>query len=98
MNEGIKPEIVKNINNLDNYNRILLGFPVWWYKAPTIIDTFLEGNDLTNKEIYVFVTSGSSSVDGSLTYLKETYPNLNFVSGKRFSTNPSEEDITSWIN
>ena len=69
MNENIKPAIVSKVANLDEYDIICLGFPIWWYKEPTIIDRFLEENDMSNKRIYVFVTSGSSSIDSTYSSL-----------------------------
>lgn len=93
-----RPSILNKVSNIDEYDTILIGFPVWWYTAPTIINTFIEENDLSGKKIYVFVTSGSSTVDGSFNDLKNTYPNLNFISGKRFNGNESEKDIINWID
>ncbi len=92
-----RPEIVNKIENLDNYETIVIGFPVWWYTAPTIINTFIEENDLSNKKIYVFVTSGSSSHAKSFKDLKEKYPNLNFVDAKRFKGKESDNDYIEWI-
>ena len=82
MNENIKPEILSRVSNLGEYDTICLAFPIWWYKEPTIIDKFLEENDMSNKKIYVFVTSGSSSVDSTYKSLKSNFPNLDFVDGK----------------
>ena len=97
MNENIKPEILNKVTNLDEYDTICLGFPIWWYKEPTIIDKFLEENDMTGKNIYVFVTSGSSSIDSTYKSLKNNFPNLNFVSGKRFDGNETIDEYKSWI-
>ena len=97
MNNDVKPDIVNTIPNLNDYDTICLAFPIWWYKEPTIIDKFLEENDLTGKKIYVFVTSGSSSIDSTYKSLQNNFPNLNFVSGKRFTGNESSEEYTSWI-
>lgn len=97
MNQNIKPEIARTIPNLNDYDTICLAFPIWWYKEPTIIDKFLEENDMTGKRIYVFVTSGSSSIDSTYKSLQSNFPNLNFVSGKRFTGNESHEEYTSWI-
>ena len=97
MNDNIKPEIKNKVNNLSDYDTICLGFPIWWYKEPTIIDKFLEENDMSNKSIYVFVTSGSSSIDSTYKSLKENFPNLNFIDGKRFTGRESEEDYKEWI-
>ena len=97
MNQNIKPEILNKINNLEEYNKIVIGFPIWWYKEPTIIDKFLEENDMTNKNIYVFVTSGGSSIDSTYKSLQNNFPNLNFISGKRFTGNETEEEYKSFI-
>ena len=97
MNENIKPEIANKVSNLEEYDTICLAFPVWWYKEPTIIDKFLEENNMEGKKIYVFVTSGGSSVDASYNSLKNNFPNLNFISGKRFTGNETEEEYKSWL-
>ena len=93
-----RPKIVSKVNNIGEYDKVILGFPVWWYTAPTIINTFIEENDLSNKEVYVFVTSGSSSIGGSLKDLKDKYPNINFVKGIRFTSSVSEKEILDFIN
>ncbi len=97
MNENVKPEIVRTVPNLGDYDKVCLAFPIWWYKEPTIIDRFLEENDMSEKEIYVFVTSGSSSIDSTYKSLQNNFPELNFVSGKRFTGNESETDYKSWL-
>ena len=97
MNENIKPDIASKVSNLDEYDTICLGFPIWWYKEPTIIDKFLEENDMTGKIIYVFVTSGSSSIDSTYESLNNNFPDLNFVSGKRFTGKESDEDYKNWV-
>ena len=97
MNENIKPEIMSAIPNLNDYDKIILAFPIWWYKEPTIIDKFLDENNIIGKEIYVFVTSGGSSIDSSYENLQKKYPNLNFVSGKRFTGCELDSDYKNWI-
>ena len=97
MNDNIKPEIVNTVHNLEDYDIICLAFPIWWYKEPTIIDKFLEENDMSDKTIYVFVTSGSSTIDSTYKSLKSNFPNLNFVSGKRFTGNEANEEYINWI-
>ena len=97
MNENIKPEILNKVTNLSNYNTICLAFPIWWYKEPTIIDNFLEENDMSNKNIYVFVTSGSSPINSTYQSLTNNFPTLNFINGQRFTGNESEDIYKSWI-
>jgi flavodoxin len=98
MNQNVQPDILNKVSNLNDYDTVVLGFPIWWYKEPTIIDRFLDENDMNGKKIYVFVTSGSSSIDSTYKSLLNNYPNLNFVGGKRFTGSESEEDFKSWIN
>ncbi len=92
-----RPEIKNKVSNLSDYDTVLIGFPVWWDLAPRIINTFVEENNLENKKIFCFVTSGGSNVNNSFNILKNTYGNLNFVSAKRFETTVSENDVTNWI-
>lgn len=96
--EDSRPEIESKVPNINEYQKIILGFPVWWYREPSIIDTFIEENNLENKEVYVFITSGGSTVDGSLDHLKKKYNNINFISGKRFTSNVIKDEILEWIN
>jgi len=97
MKENIKPAIARKVSNLEEYETICLAFPIWWYKEPTIIDQFLEENDMQGKKIYVFVISGSSSVDSTYKSLTSNFPNLNFVNGKRFTGRESNEIYIDWI-
>ncbi len=96
-NPASRPEVKSKVSNLSDYDTILIGFPVWWDLAPRIINTFIEENNLENKKIYVFATSGGSSVNNSYNTLKNTYNNLNFVDAKRLTSNVSDSDITNWI-
>lgn len=96
-NEASRPSIKNKIENIDNYSTIIIGFPVWWYKEPNIIDTFIEENNLINKQVYIFVTSGGSTVEGSLKNLKNKYQNINFISGKRLTPSTEENEILTWI-
>ena len=92
-----RPKVKNKIANINDYDTIILGFPVWWYREPTIVDTFIEENNLEGKKVYVFVTSGGSTVDGSLKSLRNGYNNINFVSGKRLRTGVLPDEILDWI-
>ena len=92
-----RPQILNRVSNIAEYDTVVLGFPVWWYTAPTIINTFIEENNLEGKDIYVFVTSGGSGSEGSFKDLKNTYKNLNFIRSKRFTGRETEEDYLNWI-
>lgn len=92
-----RPPIKSRVQNINDFDLVILGFPVWWYTAPTIINTFIEENDLVGKDIYVFVTSGSSGSEKSFNDLKNAYKNINFVSDRRFKGNEKEEDYRDWL-
>ena len=96
-NKAFRPQILNKVSNIAEYNTVILGFPVWWYTAPTIINTFIEENNLEGKDIYVFVTSGGSGSEGSFKDLKNTYKNLKFISNKRFTGRENDEDYINWI-
>ena len=96
--KSFRPSIKKKIINMDNYDKVVIGFPVWWYTAPTIINTFIEENDLSGKDIYIFVTSGSSSFYSSLNDLKNNYPDLNFVKGVRLTSSVNDEEIKEFLD
>ncbi|MBQ3843680.1 MAG: NAD(P)H-dependent oxidoreductase [Bacteroidales bacterium] len=69
-----RPAIKGRCENIAEYDVVWIGFPVWWYTAPTIVNTFIEAHDLSGKTINVFATSGGSGVDGSANDLKKAYP------------------------
>ena len=92
-----RPQITKKVFNMEEYKTVILGFPVWWYTAPTIINTFIEENNLEGKNIYDFVTSGGTSSKGSFRDLKNTYKNLNFISSKRYIGSETDEDYINWV-
>lgn len=73
-NKESRPAIAAKCDNIADYDTIWIGFPVWWYTAPRIINTFIEAHDLSGKVLNVFATSGGSTVEGSYNNLKEAYP------------------------
>ncbi len=94
--ETSRPLIKSRVDNMNEYKTIYLGFPIWWYKAPTIINTFLESYDFTDKKIILFCTSGGSSLTDSYMKLKNKY-NYNFIESSRLDTYMSLEDIKECI-
>ena len=89
-----RPPIVETCD-VSKYDTVVIGFPVWWYTAPTIINTFIESVDLSDKVIKAFCTSGGSGIDKCVNDLKNTYPNLNFKKGMRFIGDVSK--AKEWI-
>ncbi len=94
-----RPEILNKVNNMDDYDTVYLGFPIWWYVAPKIINTFLESYDFSGKTIITFCTSGGSSMGKTLQELKLSCLNdTKWIDGKRFSRNTSVEELRNWID
>lgn len=96
--EHSRPSVKSKVEDIEKYHTILLGFPVWWYKEPTIIDTFIEENNFENKVVYVFVTSGGSTVRSSLESLRKKYTAIRFVDGKTLNSGVTHETILNWIS
>ena len=80
--KSIRPEIVKDNLNISSYDTILLGFPIWWYVAPTIINTFLESYNFSGKRIILFATSGGSGFGNTVKELKSSAANAEIIEGK----------------
>lgn len=78
----IRPEITDTDAKISEYDEIFLGFPIWWYVAPTIINTFLEKYDFTGKKIVLFATSGGSGFGNTVKELQPSAPSAQFVEGR----------------
>ena len=91
-----RPELTDTDAQIDKYDEIILGFPIWWYVAPTIINTFLESYDFTGKKIVLFATSGGSGFGNTVSELKPSAPNAVIVEGKVFNKTTKEE-IAEWV-
>ncbi|GLC80719.1 flavodoxin [Lacrimispora brassicae] len=95
--DSARPAISGNLDAVETCDTIYLGHPIWWGNAPRIINTFLESYDLSGKTVYTFCTSGSSGIETSVSDLQELYPEINIVSGHRFSNGASENAISDWL-
>ena len=82
--------------DVSGYDVILVGFPVWWYREPSIIDTFIESADFTGKIVVPFCTSGGSGLGDSANNIKFLAPGANVLDGKRFSASASFDELKSW--
>lgn len=78
----IRPEITDTDAKIAEYDEIFLGFPIWWYVAPTIINTFLESYDFSGKKIVLFATSGGSGFGNTVSELQPSVPGVDIVEGK----------------
>ena len=77
-----RPEIEDKDANIAEYDEIILGFPIWWYVAPTIVNTFLEKFDFSGKKVVLFATSGGSGFGNTVKELQPSAPSAEIVEGK----------------
>lgn len=92
-----RPEIVKTMADISAYDTVIIGFPIWWYVAPTIINTFLESYDFSGKKIALFATSGGSGFGKTVEKLKPSVDaSAQFVSEKLLNR-ASQSDIEGWL-
>ena len=91
-----RPEIITKDIEMSDYDEIILGFPIRWYVAPTIINTFLEVYDFSGKKITLFATSGGSGFGNTVSELKPSAPNADIVEGKLLN-NANKQEIENWL-
>ena len=91
-----RPEISDTDVLVEQYDEIILGFPIWWYVAPTIMNTFLEKYDFTGKKIVLFATSGGSGFGNTVSELKPSAPDAEIVEGKVFHR-VAKQEIEEWV-
>lgn len=95
---GARPAISGSVEDMEQYDVIFLGYPIWWGQAPKIISTFLESYDLGSKTIVPFCTSGSSGIGSSATNLHDLAGNATWLNGQRFSGGASRSAVETWVN
>ena len=91
-------EIARVRDNMDEYDTVFVGFPIWWYVAPTIINTFLESYDLTGKTIIPFATSGGSGMGKTNEKLLSSYKGAKLVEGKVLKANVGAKELADWVS
>ena len=92
----IRPEIAGEDAKIENYDEIFIGFPIWWYVAPTIINTFLEKYDFSGKKVILFATSGGSGFGNTVKELQPSAPDATFIEGKLLN-NTNKQEIENWV-
>lgn len=92
----IRPEITGEDAKIENYDEIFIGFPIWWYVAPTIINTFLEKYDFSGKKVILFGTSGGSGFGNTVKELQPSAPDATFIEGKLLN-NTNKQEIENWV-
>lgn len=95
-NPASRPAIAGKRDNMNDYDTVFVGFPIWWYVAPTIINTFLENYDLTDKTIIPFATSGGSDMGKTNEKLLPSCKGAKLLNGKVFKASVSGADLAKW--
>ena len=91
-----RPAITDKLKNMQDYEVVYVGFPIWWYTAPTIINTFMEAYDFKGKTVIPFATSGGSSIKKAYEDLKATYPDVNWKEGKLLNR-ANKQELETWV-
>ncbi len=92
-----RPEIAEKLDNMAEYDTVFVGFPIWWYVAPTIIDTFLESYDFSGKTLVPFATSGGSGMGKTVDVLRKVCPNAVWKDGKLLN-GMNDKKLADWAN
>ena len=95
--KSFRPELAEKNAAISGYELVLVGFPIWWYVAPTIINTFLESYDFTGKKIVLFATSGGSGFGRAVESLKGSCPDAEIAEGKILNQLPDAAELRKWV-
>ena len=91
-----RPAIASTVDNMAQYDVVFVGFPVWWYREPSIIDTFMESYDFTGKTVVPFATSGMSPIGDAGANMQALAPGAKVAAGKRFPSGASAAELAKW--
>ena len=94
---GSRPAIASHVADMAQYDAVFVGFPIWWYQAPRIIETFLEGYDFSGKTVVPFATSGGSGMGKTAEILKASCPGARLDTGRRMSSRESAASVRKWV-
>ncbi len=94
--ESARPAIKKTLDNADSYDIVLLGFPIWYGKAPRVVFSFLDAYFFKGKSVIPFITSGSTGISSAASELKSTYKDINWKTGDRLNGKSSEQ-LKTWL-
>lgn len=92
-----RPAIAGKVADMAQYDTVFVGFPIWWYQAPRIIETFLESYDFSGKTVIPFATSGGSGMGKTNEKLAPSCPGAKLLHGKVFNSYSSKADLSAWI-
>lgn len=92
-----RPAIAETVRDMHCYDVVFIGFPIWWYEAPRIVQSFLEAYDLSGKTIVPFATSGGSGMGKSASILQKSCPGAHVVEGRRLNGRASQAELSQWV-
>lgn len=93
-----RPAISSSVDNMEQYNIVFIGYPIWWGEAPKIVSTFMESYDFSGKIIIPFCTSNSSGIGSSATNLEQFTSDAQWLSGRRLNGSDSQDVVMEWVN
>ena len=91
-----RPAIATTVENMAQYDAVFVGFPVWWYREPSIIDTFMEAYDFSGKKVVPFCTSGGNTMGAAAKNIQALASGATVIDGKRFASSVSETELKAW--
>ena len=95
---SVRPAISGSVENMDQYDVVFLGYPIWWGEAPRIISTFVESYDFSGKTIVPFCTSGGSGIGSSASNLEKLTEGATWIDGQRLNGSDSQDTVMEWVN
>ena len=96
--KSFRPAIANHVESIESYDKVFLALPIWWYVAPTIVNTFLEQYDFAGKTIIPFATSGGSGMGNTNKELAPSCPGASLKEGKVFSANTDKNSLKAWAD
>ena len=96
-NDSARPALAQVAQDLSPYDVVFVGFPIWWYVEPRIVDTFLESCDLSGKAVVPFATSGSSGITRAASRMRDIVPQARVLDGRMMNDRPSTSELEAWI-
>ncbi|MDE7299770.1 MAG: flavodoxin [Lachnospiraceae bacterium] len=94
----VRPAISGSVENMEQYDIVFIGYPIWWGEAPRIVSTFMESYDFSGKTLVPFCTSGGSGMGSSAANLERLTSGAQWLSGRRLSGSASQDTVMEWVN
>ena len=96
--ESSRPDLAGGVPDVSGYDVVFVGFPIWWYVEPRIVDTFLEACDLSGTTVVAFATSGGSGVSGATKRIRTILPKARVLEGRALNGAPSQRELSDWVD